>query len=39
MRVLKLRTFMLYGYSSRGLETPPSFLTSNKHFRSVVSWL
>jgi len=32
-------TFILYGYSSLGEDTPPSFLTSSKHFRSVVSWL
>jgi len=30
-------TFMLYGYSSRADETPPEFLTSNKHFLSVRS--
>jgi hypothetical protein len=34
-----LPTFMLYGYSSLGEETPPSFFTSSRHLRRVVSWL
>ena len=32
-----MRTFILYGYISRGEETPPDLLTSSKHFRSVMS--
>ena len=34
-----LLTFMLYGYSSRGDDTPPAFFTSLRHFRRVLSWL
>ena len=32
-------TFILYGYSSRGDDTPPDRLTSSRHRRSVCSWL
>ena len=33
------RTFILYGYSSLGEDTPPDFLTSNKQRRKVCNWL
>lgn len=32
-------TFILYGYSSLGDETPPERLTSRRHRRSVCNWL